>query len=460
MTSDQCPVFKTFRDPAGSLRIEKDRVLRSVQPEYASSTWAFLQSETAREWVEEGWMVATRVLGVGADGALEMEHDRVFFPSYPWEWCVEQWAAAAMLTLDLCERLLGQGLILKDATPLNILFRGTKPVLVDILSIEAREPGNPLWNAYGQFMRTFILPMVAYKYLGWPLKASCFRRDGYEPGTLYPALSWRQLLRGPVRSSVALPVLLENASRKRSSRSSLQLSANAAEDVLRRRLGSLKRMVKELQPQKQRSRWSDYEETAQHYSENDHWRKREFVDKALEIAQPETVLDIGANTGTYSRIAANHGARVVSLDTDAAATSLNFERSRESGDAVLALHADIARPTPADGWRNRESLSLLERCRRRFDCVMLLGVLHHLLVTDQIPLWEIAELFADLGPQWLIVEWIPPEDEKFKEICRGRDDLYGHYREQDLTAAFDPYYECALRQQLDNGRSLLLLEAR
>jgi SAM-dependent methyltransferase len=458
--ADRCQVFSTFRDPAGSLRIEKGRVLRMVQPKYAAAAQAFLQSKTASEWVDAGWMVSSRMLGVRADGALEMEHDRIFFPSYPWEWCIEQWASAAILTLDLCEKLVAQGLILKDATPLNILFSGTQPVLVDVLSIETREPTNPLWNAYGQFMRTFILPMIALKYLGWPLKASCFRRDGYEPGTLYPALSWAQRLRSPIWSTVALPVLLENTSRKNPARSTLRLSADAAEDVLLRRLRKLKRVVRKLQPEKEHSRWSDYQETAQHYSGDDHRRKEAFVVKAMGIARPDTVLDIGANTGTYSRLAASCGARVVALDTDAAATSLNFERAREHGDSILALHADIARPTPAEGWRNRESLSLLERCAQHFDCVMLLGVLHHLVVTDQIPLAEIARLLSDLGPRWLVVEWIPPSDEKFKEICRGRDDLYGQLRESDLTAAFEPYFQCGLREQLDNGRSLLLLEAR
>ena len=460
MTVDHCPVFSTFRDPAGILRIEHGRVLRNVQPKFAASTRAFLESETACEWVNSGWMVPSQMLGVRSDGSLELEHERIFFPSYPWEWCIEQWAAAAMLTLDLCEKLLGQGLILKDATPMNILFRGTQPVLVDVLSIEARESTNPLWNAYGQFIRTFILPMAAYKFLGWPLKASSFSRDGYEPETLYAALSWTQLLRSPLWSNVTLPVLLEKASRKNLSRRTFQLSPEAAEDVLRRRLGTLKKMVKKLHPEVRRSRWSDYQETAQHYSVGDHRRKEMFVGKALEIAQPEAVLDIGANTGTYSRIASSHGARVVALDTDAAATSLNFERARESGEAILALHADVARPTPADGWRNRESLSLLERCAGRFDCILLLGVLHHLLVTDQIPLSEIALLFTDLGPKWLVVEWIPPTDEKFKEICRGRDDLYGHLSEGDLITAFQSKYQCRMREQLDSGRTLLLLETR
>lgn len=452
--------FSTFRDPAGSLRIEDDKVLRLVQPKYAAAMQGFLDSELEREWVDSGWMISSRMLGVRADGVLELEHERVFFPSYPWEWCMEQWVAAALLTLELCEKLLSQGMILKDATPMNILFRGTEPVLVDVLSIEARELTNPLWNAYGQFMRTFVLPMIAHKYLGWPLRASCFRRDGYEPGDLYPALSWMRLLRAPLRSCVALPVLLEKASRKNSSRLTMQLSAEAAEDVIRRRLRKLKRLVKSLQPKEKSSRWSGYGENAPHYSEADHRRKQEFVRSALAIAEPAAVLDVGANTGTYSRIAAGCGAQVVALDTDLAATSLNFKRAREVGDGILPLYADIARPTPAEGWRNLESLSLLDRCRGRFDCVLLLGVMHHLLVSDQIPLDEIAALFADMGPRWLVVEWIPPADVKFQEICRGRDELYGQLSERDLMAAFDPYYQCRVREQLENKRSLLLLEAR
>ena len=332
---------------------------------------------------------------------------------------------------------------------------------MDVLSIEARDPENPLWSAYGQFTRTFLLPMIASKYLGWPLKASCFRRDGYEPETLYPALSWAQRVRSPLWSCVTLPVLLDKWGRTDSASTHLRLPADAAEDVLLRRLEKLRRVVRKLQPQEKQSRWSEYPETAQHYSDSDHRRKEEFVVKALAIAQPGKVLDIGANTGTYSRIAAKCGAQVVALDTDAAATSLNFERARRGGDSILwALHADIARPTPPDGWRNRESLSLLERCTRRFDCVMLLGVLHHLLVTDQIPLVEIGQLLADLGARWLVVEWIPASDEKFVEISRGRHELYGQLSDLDLMEAFDQHFQCRLREQLENGRTLFLMEAR
>ena len=57
---------------------------------------------------------------------------------------------------------------------------------------------------------------------------------------------------------------------------------------------------------------------------------------------------------------------------------------------------DRARPTPAVGWCNTESLPLLERARDRFDCVMMLGILHHLLLADQIPMAEVATLLPHL----------------------------------------------------------------
>lgn len=163
-------------------------MLRTVRPGFAAVTQSFLDSSLAHELTDAGWIVATESLGMQADGSLELEHRRIFFPSYPWEWCADQWIDAAVLTLDLCDKLLDHGLILKDATPLNILFDGSQPVLVDVLSIEQHEAANPMWTAYGQFVRTFVLPLMAYKYLGWPLENSRNRRDGYEPDELYPYL--------------------------------------------------------------------------------------------------------------------------------------------------------------------------------------------------------------------------------------------------------------------------------
>src|SRR5579875_3717946 len=158
----------TFRDPAGSLQFAGDRVLRRVRQAQADAALRFLESDLAADWVAQGRLIESRLVQAEGDEAI-LEHPRVFFPSYPWEWTPSAWIAAAELTLDLCEALLDRGWILKDATPLNVLFRGTTPVFVDVLSIEKRDSESPVWLAYAQFVRTFLLPLLAHQYLGWPL---------------------------------------------------------------------------------------------------------------------------------------------------------------------------------------------------------------------------------------------------------------------------------------------------
>ncbi|MGB7136118.1 MAG: methyltransferase type 12, partial [Acidobacteriaceae bacterium] len=167
--------LETFRDPAGSLRVDGNRVLRRVNAEAAGAALAFLRSDLAHKWVEQGRLIETR-FPASEDRELTLEHPRIFFPSYPWEWTPAAWIAAADLTLDFCEALLERGWILKDATPLNILFEGARPVFVDVLSVEAHDPASPLWLAYGQFVRTFLLPLAAYAWLGWPLTATIYKR--------------------------------------------------------------------------------------------------------------------------------------------------------------------------------------------------------------------------------------------------------------------------------------------
>jgi SAM-dependent methyltransferase len=450
----------TFRDPAGSLSIDGEHVLRTVHPRYAAEALRFLQSDLARRWTDQGHLVASEVVSAEEDQPLLLRHPRISFPSYPWEWTPGQWVAAGELTLELCTQLLHEGWILKDATPLNILFEGSRPVFVDLLSIERRDPGSPLWLAYGQFARTFLLPLAANKYLGWPLAATLTRRDGYEPVDLYPYLSTFKRWTAPLRSLITLPFLLE--SRKRGSASSprLQQSPEIATAVLNGNLKKFAKTLHALEPSKRDSRWSGYQIGADHYSEGERLRKQEFVERAMQSLRPESVLDIGGNTGHYSRIAASAGARVVAWDTDVASSDRSWREARAAGLPILPLVADVARPTPAVGWRNAESLTLLERARQRFDFVMMLGIIHHLLLADQIPMADVAALLASLTRRWSIVEWVPKTDVRYIDLCRGRDELYAHLDEDLFIAHFTRHFTILTREELTNGRVLFLFEKK
>jgi SAM-dependent methyltransferase len=406
-------------------------------------------------------LVPTEVLANEPGSPLLLEHERVFFPSYPWEWAAGQWIAAAQLTLDLCEEALEGARILKDATPLNVLFSGASPVFVDVLSFENRDCKNPLWIAHAQFVRTFLLPLAAYRYLGWPLVASQQRRDGYEPGDLAPWLSFGQRWRGSLRSLVALPTLFERLFPEKSANSKAykrDVSEDISAMILRRTLASMRRHLRALTPPVRSSRWSGYTKTASHYGADDQSAKQKFVRNALSTRQPARVLDVGGNTGVYSRIAAECGAAVVAWDPDVSVTELNWRTANHDGLQILPIVADFARPTPAVGWRNRECASLLERAKRRFDCVLMLGVVHHLLVADQIPLAQIIDQLAEITTRWAIVEWVPQQDSQFVGLSRGREDLYAHLTEDYFEHVIGERFVTRSREQLPNGRTLWLLE--
>jgi hypothetical protein len=463
MTVSAVPARGTFRDPAGSLYFDEAKVFRHVRPAFAAEAEAFLASTITRKWIESGRMVATTIAGREADGALLLEHERIDYPTYPWEWTPGQWAAAGELTLDLCEESVAAGLILKDATPLNVLFRNADPVFVDVLSFDKRKPGNPIWLAYGQFVRTFLLPLAANRYLGWPLAASIERRDGYEPTDLYSHLPLRRRWTAPLRSLVTLPHLLEgkaNASASTGVTQARQQAPDVATHVLRGRLRKLRRTLRALTPPPHASRWSHYTTTASHYSAEDHARKAAFVKQALAQAVPHRVLDVGGNTGYYSRIASAAGASVVAWDTDVQAADANWREARAKREPILPLVANIARPTPAVGWQNAESLSLLQRSEGAFDAILMLGIIHHMLLIDQIPLPAIFDLVRRLTTRWAIIEWVPATDSQFRQLCRGRQEIYGHLDENAFLGAADQHFVRRLAENLPNGRSLWLFETR
>lgn len=463
--SERSELEFTFRDPAGRLQLTETHALRRIYPAAVEETLAFLASPLRRALDHSGDLIPTEIAKSATHpsmlpGELWLEHPRIDPITYPWEWTTAQWRSAAELTLRLASQAIDAGWTLKDATPLNILFAGARPIFVDALSFERRNPHSSLWLAYGQFVRTFLLPLVAGKFLGWPLQTTLFFRDGYEPRTLYGALQPWQRLYPDLLDVVTLATLFEGAGEKgqKPRASPSTFNPELATHILQKRIARLGKQIRRAARSEGRGRWSRYQQSAGHYSPADTEDKQRFVRSVLDRCRPGRVLDIGANTGTYSLMAAEAGAAVVALDSDAAAIEVLWRTAARQGHAVTPLVANIARPTPAAGWRNREHLSLLERLTGKFDLVLMLAVIHHLILREQAPLAHIGDLCASLTRRWLALEWVPPLDPMFQEWLRGRDDLYGRLSEDDLRRAFAPFFHVADRTVLGNRRVLLLFE--
>ena len=173
----------------------------------------------------------------------------------------------------------------------------------------------------------------------------------------------------------------------------------------------------------QASHWSDYADTLTHYDATQRSIKETFVRQILAEIKPDWCLDMGANTGQFSEIAAATS-QVVAVDYDVASVGRIYRRARTARLNILPICLDACRPTPATGWRNSEQPSFLSRCEGRFDMVMMLAVIHHMLVSERVPLGEIIGLAADLTTRHAIIEYVGPTDPMFRILLCGRDALH------------------------------------
>lgn len=436
------PATSSFRDPGGRLVRHDGRILRVVSPTSADQLRAFLATSSARQLRTRSAIVDSHFLDprLVADlrqtlavqpGHALVEHERIPFPSYPYEWPLEMLHRAAEFTLELSQEVLGSGYWLKDASPYNVLFQGPNPVFVDLLSFEQRAATDQTWLPYAQFVRTFLLVLLTSRHLGRnPAELLLSRRDGPEPREVYDWCSALQRLRPGFLGLVTLPSWLDRAGKPDGNiyRNRPASSAGQAEYVVGNLYRSLGRSLQRLAPRPGRSRWTGYLQHKSLYSPALLAEKDRFVSEALREAGPAAVLDAGCNEGHFSEMAARLGARVVAIDADPAVVGAVWRRAHAAHLDILPLVVDLTRPTPGIGWRNQECASFLERAEGHFDMVMMLAMIHHMLLSERIPLSEVLRMAAGLTRDYALIEFVGPGDPMFQQLVRGRDLLY-----RDLT---------------------------
>ena len=114
-------------------------------------------------------MIATREVGADHAPTIDsasyvLEHDRIPYISYPYEWPYSALRCAALHHLDLHLALLEYDLTLLDASAYNVQFRGTRPVFIDVLSATAYDEGG-LWLGHRQFCEQFLIPLLLQRLL-------------------------------------------------------------------------------------------------------------------------------------------------------------------------------------------------------------------------------------------------------------------------------------------------------
>lgn len=466
----------SLRDPAGTLFEVDGRLIRFVNQHSLAHLNATLESPTFVAFQESGRLAQTRVVpreeGEKYLGKLNqsgwhldeigkiLEHEKIDFPSFPYEWSPNMLHAAADLTLDLAKKLLPEGMGLKDATPFNVLFDGPRPVFVDVLSLEKRIKGDPQWIPFAQFTRTFLNPLLLNRFFNIPLSMLFLsRREGVDAGEVYSMLGFWRRLRQPFFSLITVPCILNNfLSKKKKARTDSQmLSPERARFILNSLFRHLTRLLKDVKPKiGLKSRWTKYMGETLPYDNKQFSTKEMFVEGILKELRPKRVLDVGCNTGHFSRLAAQHGSKVVAIDIDPLVVDENWRISKAKNLNVLPLVVSLASPSPAVGWQNAETKSFLERSRGHFDMVMMLAVLHHLNLDEGLPVTEILSTAAEMTRDLAIIEYVGPEDVSVKDLINQRRPKE-ILSEAQFEAKAGFYFDIIRRQRIPGSDRVLYL---
>jgi hypothetical protein len=166
----------SFRDPSGRIFWLGERVLRTVMPQavadfdYVESTGIVTALIKKGMLIDQARRPASLIGEAAAGAAYVLEHPKLDFISYPYEWSFRALQSAALLQLDLYLEGLQHGVTLSDATAYNIQFDGARPVFIDRLSFRRYVDGQ-FWLGHRQFCEQFLNPLLLRSMFGIPHNA-------------------------------------------------------------------------------------------------------------------------------------------------------------------------------------------------------------------------------------------------------------------------------------------------
>lgn len=450
----------SLHDPHSRVVHDGARVLRLLTAEGLEAFEAFAASSLAARGAED--IVATTRLAelpaTGTDGpwVAALEHERVPVISYPHEWTFGMLRDAALLHLDVVAEALAGGLITKDATPYNVQFVGSRPLFIDVGSFERLRPGEP-WYGYRQFCQLFLNPLLLAATTGVGIQTwLAGSTEGVSPVHCARLLPRRVRMRPSIFPHVTAHAWMDRRYARRGGAEDVSGELRAAglgPAVLRAQVRKLQKLVTGLRWHEGESTWSGYGDRA-HYTPADLAAKEAFVRAVAGRRRFEQVLDLGANDGHFSEVAADHADHVVALDLDAAVVERLYRRLRARDDrTILPLVADVADLPGGMGWAGRQRPGLLARLAP--DLVLALAVVHHLAISRSIPLGAVVDMLASFGAE-VVVEFPCPTDPMVQRLLGQKRAAAAHpYSEEDFAARLGERFDLVDRVELPSGHRVL-----
>lgn len=447
----------SFRDPSGFVYKNNGDLFRQIESSYLENYNTILDSGLYNSLIDKNFLIPHKEV-------LKKDHKsqdkKVIKPklipyiTYPYEWPFSLLKEAALLTLDIQKLALKRGMSLKDASAFNVQLIDGKPIFIDTLSFEKHVSKKP-WIAYRQFCEHFLVPLALMTRKDISLnRLLILYLDGIPISLGSKLLPLSTYFSFPMFMHIHLQSFLQ---RYQKLESNLYKKSNLNKQSILLLVDNLKSVISGLDLKNLRSEWSDYRLTM-NYSKKSLKSKKEIVTNYLNLIKPHTVMDIGANTGEFSRIAGKIANLVISIDSDPIAVELNYRKNKKNKlSNIISLVIDINNSSPNIGWSNEERLSLLNR--KPVDTALVLAITHHLTLGNNVPFGKIAQYLSTLCTT-VIIEFASKKDSKVIQLLDRNEVRKNYYSREIFEEKFSKYFKILSKTKVQGSlRTIYLMRS-
>lgn len=452
-------VNSSFKDPNGFVFNQNGVFYRVVNMQYKENYDLLMNSGLYNELIEKKYLIPhieDELCDAESPNVYKiLKPEQIPFITYPYEWSFSQLKDAALLTLKIQMIAMKYNMSLKDASAYNIQFINGKPIFIDTLSFEKYKIGEA-WVAYRQFCQHFLAPLLLMAHkdirLNQLLKTNI---DGI-PIDLAEALLPKSL---NFNLSVFFHIFLHSKFQKKYADKDIDFKkiSKISKHRLIETNKNLQDTIKSLKYPAKKTEWGEYY-TFTNYSDEAFINKKTLINSFLDKINPKMLWDLGANNGLFTRIASERGINSISFDIDPIACEKNYLQIKESGEKnIIPVLFDLTNPSPSIGWANIERDDLSKRTKP--DVIMSLALIHHIAISNNVPLYDIAKYFSSLS-EHLILEFVPKSDSQVKKLLATREDIFRNYDEESFEKEFSNFYTILKQEKIEGSERTLYMMKR
>lgn len=462
-----------MKDGFGRVFFHNGEVFRAIFPAEKDYCELLLKSDLYRQLAEKKYIPQTSLTSFQVPGyAQVLQHERLLEIAQH-EWSFDMLKDAAILVWKINILCNQHGYELKDAHTLNILFRGTQPVLSDLGSIAPRKNNNT-WFAYEEYLSSFIVPLIC-----WSRGMTYVTRKLLES-------HFYQVLTLPSQSLVESGILetipdfdlrysftvkrkpLFNLKRNSKLLKGIARVGNAVISTFIRRPTSLFRYdfdktflssaspffnpaklednISKLAAPQSASTWDAYH--SQYYKSGDEIKFSERFEILGELISKRSdinsVIDLAGNEGYFCTLLQRNNSlgKIILTDYDENAINSGYQRFKSGSDSrVHTVFLNFMFTQNQDDAQER----------LRCDLAVALAVTHHLILSAGFSIQVIFERLSAFSNNYVLVEFMP-----LGLWAKGEEKrpVPGWYIRSWFRENFEQYFELLDEQQTEENRIL------